>query len=210
MRRALYFLLIAAMLAGVALTSSTKWGAILAGSSAPSQALDGGLGLPGREVPMMSSPHLPYLGAPHPAYNSVPPTSGPHLSWTAAPGIYREPVADELTVHALEHGHVAILYAPDTPADQIRILEDLARRHPGEVLLAPHPAVTSGLTLTAWTRLQTLDSVAEAPIDEFIQALSGRYVHGWISGERSTTTAHQACACACGAGCVGCVAAGGY
>jgi hypothetical protein len=67
--------------------------------------------LPGTAVPEIESPHIPYISAPHAPYTSTPPTSGPHLPQTVAPGVYREAIAEELQVHALEHGHVLIQYA---------------------------------------------------------------------------------------------------
>jgi hypothetical protein len=51
MRRTLHFLLITALLTGGVLASNTNWGAILIGSSAPSEPPGGGSGLPPRKSP---------------------------------------------------------------------------------------------------------------------------------------------------------------
>lgn len=205
MRRALYIVLIVALLAGGVYASETRWSSILFGSPSATSAPADRAGLPGREVPMINSPHIPYLGAPHAAYNSVPPTSGPHLPYTASPGIYNEPVADELTVHALEHGHIAILYAANTPAAQVDTLKSLARKHPRDVVLAPHPGVQNGVALTAWSRIQNLDAVDEGTILTFINALSKRYVHGWQTRDQQVALSSaqiSACGtCACGICC---------
>src|SRR5262245_55154041 len=62
----------------------------------------------GQRVLELSRDHVA-RGAPHPPYNSVPATSGPHWSDQGAPvpfGVYDEPVAEEAAVHNLEHGDV--------------------------------------------------------------------------------------------------------
>lgn len=135
--------------------------------------------LPGEAVPIMASiRHIPYVGAAHEPYNSVPPTSGPHLPWTVAPGVYQEPIAEELQVHTLEHGHILIQYAPATPKDQIGLLEGMARRYPRDVVLAPYTKLTAGIALTAWGRIERMEQVSPQRIELFIQAFAGRYNHG--------------------------------
>jgi hypothetical protein len=138
--------------------------------------------LPGQEVPTLPSPHIPYLGAPHPPYNSLPPTSGPHVPQTVASGVYREEIPDELQVHALEHGHVLIQYSEATPGGEVRLLEDVARRHLRDVVVAPYRRLASGIALTAWGRLEYLDAVDPAAVDAFVRAFAGRYDHGWQPG----------------------------
>jgi hypothetical protein len=135
--------------------------------------------LPGRSVPILPSPHVSREQAEHAQYNSVPPTSGPHFPFAPAPGIYTEPMPDGLTVHALEHGHVNIEYAPGTPDATIQQLTDLARRYPSDVLLAPYPKLDHGIALTAWGRIDLLDGFDEQRIVRFVVALRDRYDHGW-------------------------------
>jgi hypothetical protein len=152
-----------------------------AGSAPPVPAA--GTVLPGQEVPTLEGRHIPYLGAEHEPYTTVPPTSGPHVPFTVAPGVYREEIADELQVHALEHGHVLIQYAPGTPSDVVDDLEDVARRYPRQVIVAPYDGLTSGIALTAWGRIDRLDTVDRARIDAFVEAFAGRYDHGFHDGE---------------------------
>lgn len=134
--------------------------------------------LPGTAVPIMDSPHIDPSEASAVTYNSNPPTSGPHFPFVAAPGIYSEPVADGLTVHALEHGHVVIDYGPDTTAGDLGALVDIAKRHPADVLLRPRPGLT-GVALTAWSRLDHLDTFDRSRVEVFVERLAGRYDHGW-------------------------------
>ena len=58
-------------------------------------------------VPPPTSPHIAEVTSPHGPYNSNPPTSGWHYGGGTAPwGVQTQPVADELSVHNLEHGGV--------------------------------------------------------------------------------------------------------
>jgi hypothetical protein len=139
--------------------------------------------LPGVAVPVLDSPHIAVGEADGVRYNSVPPTSGPHFQTPPAPGIYDEPLADALTIHALEHGHVAIQYAPGTDAATVAALRKLGAEYPGQVIVAPYPRLDHGIALTAWGRLDRFDQFDKDRIVRFIVALSGRYDHGW-RGER--------------------------
>jgi hypothetical protein len=133
---------------------------------------------PGRAVAILPSPHIPFVAADHPAYNSVPPTSGPHVPQTVAPGVYTQPLAEEIQVHVLEHGHVLIQYGAELPPAQLSELRTVARRHPRDVVLAPYPPVGRGVALTSWGRVARLTTADERQIEAFIDAFAGRYVHG--------------------------------
>ena len=135
--------------------------------------------LPGSAVPVMDSPHVSAAELAAVRYNSVPPTSGPHFGFTPAPGIYAGPLSEGLTVHAMEHGHVVIQYAPDTAPDTVRRLQRLAKHYGRDVILAPYPQLGHGIALTAWGRIDLLDSYDEGRAATFVEALRGRYVHGW-------------------------------
>ncbi|MEN3360351.1 MAG: hypothetical protein V7637_4333 [Mycobacteriales bacterium] len=135
--------------------------------------------LPGRAVQVMNSPHLSAAALASVRYDSLPPTSGPHLGFTIAPGIYTAPLTEGLTVHAMEHGHVIVQYATGTPAGTVQDLRRLARRYPRDVILAPYPKLADGIALTAWGRIDLLDRYDEQRAAAFIEALRGRYIHGW-------------------------------
>lgn len=134
----------------------------------------------GRDVSIMASPHVGQSEIDAVTYTSIPPTSGPHLAFPAAPGIYTEPVPDGLTVHALEHGRVAIQYG--AAAMNLADLERIARSYAGDTMLAPHPRLASGeIALTAWGCIDLLPAFDEGRIVAFVEELSGRYHHGWRS-----------------------------
>ncbi|MFS8521509.1 MAG: DUF3105 domain-containing protein, partial [Micromonosporaceae bacterium] len=139
--------------------------------------------LPGEAVAIMDSPHISEAEADSVRYNSLPPTSGPHYAFTIATGVYDEPIDEGLTVHAMEHGHVVIQYAPTTAEREVADLRRLARRYGADVILAPYPPLTDGIALTAWGRLELLDTYDEERIVAFVEALRGRYRHGWTSDD---------------------------
>lgn len=136
-------------------------------------------GLPGTAVPILDSPHIPVGRAAEVQYDSVPPTSGPHFAVPPATGVYEAPMPEGLQVHALEHGHVGIQYAPDLPAAAVASLRRIGARYPDDVFVAPYPPLSHGVALTAWGRIDTFDTVDEARIVRFVEALRGRYDHGW-------------------------------
>jgi hypothetical protein len=65
---------------------------------------------PGKEVESLGNEHIASIDAPHKPYNTDPPTSGPHVGSLAPWGVSQEPIPDELQVHNLEDGGVAIQY----------------------------------------------------------------------------------------------------
>jgi hypothetical protein len=123
----------------------------------------------------MDSPHISQADEGTVRYNSTPPTSGPHSGFTIATGIYDSPVRDAQAVHAMEHGHVIIHYAPDVSTQDIAVLH----RYPVDVILTPHPGLPDPIALTAWGRIDLLPALNEPRTEKFISALRGRYNHGW-------------------------------
>ena len=128
--------------------------------------------LPGQKFPDQGNLHVQTLGDAHEPYNSTPPTSGPHLPYIAPWGIHTRPIPNELQVHNLEDGGVVLQYNCTCP-DIADKLGAIARKYPTQVLAAPYPTMPSRIALTAWTRLETLDSVDEGRIERFIRAYRG-------------------------------------
>jgi len=128
--------------------------------------------LPGQKFADQGNLHVQTVNEPHEAYNSVPPTSGPHLPYIASWGIHTRPISNELQVHNLEDGGVVIQYNCECP-EIVGQLSAIARKYPTQVVLAPYPSMPRKIALTAWTRLETLDAVDEARIERFIRAYRG-------------------------------------
>jgi hypothetical protein len=130
--------------------------------------------LPGVSLPDQGNAHIQTPTDPHVAYNSDPPTSGPHLPYLAPWGIHTEPIAKELQVHNLEDGGVVVQYScPSGCPDLVERLAAIVRRYDRQVILAPYPGMKTRIALTAWTRLDAFDEYDEARILRFIRAYRG-------------------------------------
>lgn len=174
----------AAVMAAAAVTATIGPSGFLLGSVTGSAATTRHAScLPGQEVPIMDSPHVSAAETAATRYNSTPPTSGPHFAFTVATGVYSDPVAEGLTVHAMEHGHIVIQYAPGTPRETVHRLTRLAKRYGKDVVLAPYPAINHGIALTAWGRIELMEQYNEHQATVFIERLRNRYVHGWTRAD---------------------------
>ncbi|HUK57434.1 MAG TPA: DUF3105 domain-containing protein [Nitrospiria bacterium] len=148
---------------------------MIAGPSGPSSARAQeakGFVPPGHEVPNLGNMHIKNPGDPHIRYNSVPPTSGPHLPYIAKWGVSKTPIPDELQVHNLEDGGVMIQYNCRDCDTLIGRLEAFAVKY-NKVIVAPYPNMKTPVALTAWTRIDTMDQPDEARIERFIKAYMG-------------------------------------
>ena len=130
---------------------------------------------PGTSVPDLGNLHIPGGTRSPVAYNTTPPTSGPHYDPLARWGVHTEPIPDELQVHNLEDGGVLIQYRCDEPCPQL--VEQLTAAgqpylsspHP-YVILAPYPEMETRIALTAWGRIDQFEEFDEARIRRFIEA----------------------------------------
>lgn len=129
---------------------------------------------PGERVSSQGNAHLASVDAPHDAYNSAPPTSGPHVNSKAPWGIHDVQIPDELQVHNLEDGGVIIHYGPARIDDATRkALETVVNSYPDKVILEPYAEMNAPIVLTAWQRRLGLEILDEAAIREFIRAYRG-------------------------------------
>ena len=128
-------------------------------------------GGPGEHPSIQPAEHV-VRGLGHPSYNSVPATSGWHYSDAGAPiswGIQKESIPDEVTLHNLEHGGVAIQYNTQDE-ELIAQLEEFAQRLPGYpscLLVAPYPDMEETIALTAWGAVKYFDDYDELGMQEF-------------------------------------------
>ena len=128
-------------------------------------------------VPPPANAHIAEVTSPHGPYNSNPPTSGWHYGGGTAPwGVQTQPVADELSVHNLEHGGIVIHYRQGLDQATVDQLTTLARELQQQspcIVLVPRPAdkmTESPIAVTAWTWLLRLDSFDAGTIRAFFRA----------------------------------------
>jgi hypothetical protein len=130
--------------------------------------------LPGQWVRSLGNDHLQGSGQKHVPYNSVPPTSGPHLPVIAPWGVHAEPIPDELQVHNLEEGGVLVQYnCPQACPDLVARLRAIVLRYDTQVILAPYPGMDATIALTAWSRIDKFDQFDEKRTVRFINAYRG-------------------------------------
>lgn len=133
------------------------------------------------------------------AYNSTPPTSGPHYGSLAPWGISSEPQEYEYLVHNLEDGGVVVYYqCPNGCPDTVTALEKIVQpylntnRH---VVLTPndpawldasgrarHKDMGALIAVAAWGKLLKLDTVDAEKIREFIDKYEGIDHHTGATG----------------------------
>lgn len=125
--------------------------------------------LPGEAVAIQGQEHIK-IGEKHPAYNSVPPTSGWHFEDPAKWGVHNEPIVDEIQVHNLEHGGILVQYKPDLATDDIDELKRIVSKYDSDIILAPYPNLDKNIALTAWGRIDKFERPDEERIDRFYRA----------------------------------------
>jgi hypothetical protein len=128
--------------------------------------------------PLMTTVHIPHF-APV-AYNSNPPSSGPHYTTWANYQEYADPVDDRYLVHSLEHGAVLFLYKCEDagcPAiiDALRAVRDAIPSDPlcdpsirVRIIIAPRPANDVTVAAAAWGQTYRADCVDPASLAKFV------------------------------------------
>lgn len=129
--------------------------------------------LSGTKIEILGREHVP--ANEQPAYNSNPPTSGPHYEQTEAWGISDKPLAVERLVHNLEHGGIVIYYKCDAKAD--KSCEELIANLKGvtqklmkkdrKVVLTPNDKIDEKIAVAAWGWLDKMEEVDEERIQRF-------------------------------------------
>lgn len=113
-------------------------------------------------------------GAPHPAYNSNPPTSGWHYATSARWGFYNDELPDELLVHNLEHGGIWISFKDRSDSEVVDALAGLARSYRSKVIVTHRPKNDHRIAAAAWGHLLTLDRFDRDAIVDFINRFKNK------------------------------------
>lgn len=118
-------------------------------------------------------------------YDHSPPVGGDHAPVWLNCGIYDLPVANENSVHSLEHGSVWITYLPDLPqaeVDTLRTLVKASYEGPERyVILSPYPEQSTPVVASAWGYQLTL----QEPTDPRLKSFIDYFRHGPQTLERS-------------------------
>jgi hypothetical protein len=130
-------------------------------------------------------------GSPSPlAYNSTPPTSGPHYNGLAPWGVHTEPIRYEQIVHNLEDGGVAVYYQCEEGCAELQEqLAEVVRSYSNagrHVIMLPndpswttdagtplHQDMEARVALTAWQRLDKFDEFDAGRVRAFIDRYEG-------------------------------------
>ena len=126
-------------------------------------------------LPTLEARHIP-TGQSYTAYNTTPPTSGPHWALSARCGIHDEELPDEQIVHNLEHAHVVISHNLPDPAE-VEKLKQVVESLPSLSewgVMRPYSKIPDGaVAITAWGVLDQFDGVNEERIGAFSQTYAG-------------------------------------
>jgi hypothetical protein len=129
---------------------------------------------PGEYVPSQGNAHITEAQMGQFAYNTFPPTSGPHLGSLASWGVHDEPIPDDLQVHNLEDGGVIVHYnCLDGCPELVAQLEEIVEHYDEGVILEPYPGMETRIALTAWQRIDQFDEFDEERVARFIRAYRG-------------------------------------
>jgi len=136
---------------------------------------------PGQDVVIQGRNHIAE-GVPHDPYNSEPPSSGPHYATPAQAGFYDQAPVDEYLVHSLEHGYIIIWYncekfTTGTCDDLKAQVKDVmgsagvsAITGTIKLIAVPRPTEKTVIALSAWGRIDVLQSYNRQEILDFIHA----------------------------------------
>ena len=143
-----------------------------------------------KNYPGVSRQHITDANARPKAWNSFPPTSGPHYYVPAVYGFYTQPLQLARILHNLEHGGVYMLYGSKTPSDTSDKLRAIYDKDPRGLVVAPLPELGDQIAIGAWTsknpgsaevgtgHLAKCTEVNEKAIEAFIAAFRGRGPEG--------------------------------
>ena len=113
------------------------------------------------------------FGESHPAYKSVPATSGWHYGPPDAPaawGVHTAFIADEVLLQNLAQGGVGLHYnCPEGCPKIVTAFTELAARYP-KIVVSPYEGMSQKISITAWTYIDQMDTLDLDRIQLFINA----------------------------------------
>jgi hypothetical protein len=106
-------------------------------------------------------------------YETTPPVSGEHRATPPACGIYGTQMEDELFVHGLEHGAVAVLYQPTLALEDVRRIERIAGEFDSHVITMPYEGMEPVVSVASWGERMDLQELDQAAVRSYIEEFRG-------------------------------------
>jgi hypothetical protein len=132
----------------------------------------------GQQSPDLGHAHL-QPGQPRPAYNSDPPTSGPHIPEPVL--LDRNVLNNDQLLEALEVGDVVIMYGTGRPPPGLNALARSeggtftpALAAAGQAVVLARRAATTGLIALSWTRTLRVRTATDPLLRQFVRRWLGR------------------------------------
>ncbi|MDE2903539.1 MAG: DUF3105 domain-containing protein [Chloroflexota bacterium] len=128
---------------------------------------------PGQETDQQAATILNSVNDPHEPYATDPPTSGPHVTQLAGHGYRTDTLPDEVQVANLSRGFVIVHFGDAGLNTEMRQLAAEFEGH--DVIVQPDaslPAETA-VALTAWGRIEHLDSYDKGRVYNFVRNYAG-------------------------------------
>ncbi len=120
---------------------------------------------------------------PHPAYDSNPPTSGPHVPEQVRAD--QRPINNDQLLQALEEGNVVVMYGTGTPPPGLVAFQRSvagpftpALAAAGQAVILARRRNTTGVVGLAWAHLVRVSSPNDALLRDFAQYWLGRGAPG--------------------------------
>ena len=126
---------------------------------------------PGEETDQQAATILNSVNDPHEPYATDPPTSGAHVSQLAAHGYRADTLADEVQVANLSRGFVIVHFKDDGLEAEMRRLAAEFEGH--DVIVQPDANLDAAIALTAWGRIERLDSYDKGRVYNFVRNYAG-------------------------------------
>lgn len=128
---------------------------------------------PGEETDQQAATVLTSVNDPHEPYATDPPTSGPHVTQLAEHGYRTDTLPDEIQVANLSRGFVIVHFNDAGLGTEMQRLAAEFEGH--DVIVQPDaglPAETA-VALTAWGRIEHLDSYDKGRVYNFVRNYAG-------------------------------------
>ena len=128
---------------------------------------------PGQETDQQAATILNSVNDPHEPYATDPPTSGPHVTQLAGHGFRSDTLPDEIQVANLSRGFVIVHFGDAGLSPEMQQLAAEFEGH--DVIVQPDaslPAETA-VALTAWGRIEHLDSYDKGRVYNFVRNYAG-------------------------------------